>query len=109
MEIKKLVVREDGTVLPEATNLNHEFALGNIRDGSLSTLVSRYFEQGYYKFDQLCRTTYAEIIPTWESPVVPWDEIIAKRSQDWALRSRNNTSPPSCESCEPRPPAICPN
>jgi hypothetical protein len=36
-----LVVREDRTVLPEATNLSHDFALGRIQDGPLSQLVSR--------------------------------------------------------------------
>jgi Fe-coproporphyrin III synthase len=108
-EIKKLVVREDGTVLPEATNLSHDFALGNIQDGPLSTLVSRYFENGYEKFDLLCRTTYAEVIPTWESPVVPWDEIIAERSQDWAHRMPTNAPSPGCGTCGPKPAAICLN
>jgi Fe-coproporphyrin III synthase len=82
-EIKKLVVREDGTVLPEATNLSHDFALGNIDDSSLTQMVKRYFEDGYHRFDQLCRTAYAEVLPTWESSVVPWDQIIAERSRTW--------------------------
>ena len=46
-EIKKLVIREDGTVLPEVTNLNHRFALGRIEDEPLEKLVTRYFEGGY--------------------------------------------------------------
>jgi Fe-coproporphyrin III synthase len=108
-EIKKLVVREDGTVLPEATNLSHDFALGNIQDGPLSMLVSRYFEHGYDKFDLLCRTTYAEVIPTWESPVVPWDEIIAERSRDWTHRQESSASSPSCGTCGPKPTAECLN
>jgi len=82
-EIKKLVVREDGTVLPEVPNLSYEFALGNIRDGPLSTLVHRYFCDGYDKFDTLCRTTYNEVLPTWDCVVVPWEQILAERSRHW--------------------------
>ena len=83
-EIKKIVIREDGTILPEVTNLNHKFALGKIGDDSLSSQVNRFFEgNGYNQFDQLCRTTYAEVLPKWESEVVPWDQIVAERSHKW--------------------------
>lgn len=82
-EIKKVVVREDGTVLPEVTNLSHEFALGSITDGPLSALVGRYFEAGYDKFDQLCRAIYAEVLPAWQDAFVPWDQIVAERSYGW--------------------------
>lgn len=82
-EIKKLVVREDGTILPEITNLSHEFALGKIEDGPLSSLVSRYFNNGYARFDQMCRSIYAEVIPKWEAALVPWDQIVAERSYSW--------------------------
>lgn len=100
-EIKKLVVREDGTVLPEVTNLSHEFAIGNILDGPLSMLVSRYFENGYEKFDQLCRTTYAEVLPTWESAVVPWDQIVAERSHHWLTRPDGEPTAFGCGACSP--------
>jgi hypothetical protein len=69
---QKLAIREDGTVLPEVPNLSHEFALGNIQDGPLSVLVTwvfltkTYFDDGYSKFDSLCRTAYGEILPTWD-------------------------------------------
>jgi MoaA/NifB/PqqE/SkfB family radical SAM enzyme len=99
-EIKKLVIREDGTVLPEITNLSHEFALGRIEDGPLPMLVSRYFEHGYDKFDHLCRNTYAEVIPTWESAVVPWDQIVADRSHNWVQQPFRSLSQ-SCEGHAP--------
>ena len=95
-EIKKLVVREDGTVLPEATNLSYDFALGNIEDGSLVEMVTRYFEDGYDRFDQLCRTAYAEILPVWESAVVPWDQIIAERSRTWRPNPKLVSVPAGC-------------
>lgn len=83
-EIKKLVIREDGTVLPEVTNLSHHFALGKIQDGPLSWLVTRFFEDGGYdQFDQLCRAAYEEVLMHWESEVVPWDQIVAERSHTW--------------------------
>jgi Fe-coproporphyrin III synthase len=82
-EIKKLVIRENGTVLPEIPTLDDRFALGKLQDGTLAELVTRYFEDGYAKFDLLCRTIYDEILPNWTSPIVPWDEIISERSVDF--------------------------
>ncbi len=79
-EIKKLVIREDGTVLPEIPTLDHRFALGNLREATLTELVTRYFADGYAQFDRLCRTVYEEVMPTWTSPIVPWNEIVSDRS-----------------------------
>jgi hypothetical protein len=82
-EIKKLVILEDGTVLPEIPTLNHNLALGNLREGTLSELVASYFADGYAQFDHLCRTVYDEVMPIWTSPIIPWDEIVSERS--WAF------------------------
>jgi MoaA/NifB/PqqE/SkfB family radical SAM enzyme len=79
-EIKKLVIREDGTVLPEIPTLNYRFALGNLHKGTLTELVAHYFADGYSQFDRLCRTVYEEVMPTWTSPIIPWDEIVSERS-----------------------------
>jgi len=95
-EIKKLVIREDGTVLPEATNLSHRFALGKIGDAPLCSLVKRFFEDGYTRFDQFCRDCYQEVIPTWPSAVVPWDQILAERSHDWRPQSDKRIVVPMC-------------
>jgi MoaA/NifB/PqqE/SkfB family radical SAM enzyme len=80
-EIKKVVVREDGTILPEATNLDHRYAIGNVEDGPLGDLVKRYFADGYSAFDHLCRTTYEEFVLDWPDPIVPWDQLVAMRSR----------------------------
>jgi MoaA/NifB/PqqE/SkfB family radical SAM enzyme len=82
-EIKKLVIREDGTILPEVTNLNHDFAIGTIGDAPLSVMVNRYFEDGYAKFDRLCRSAYQDVLPEWNSEFIPWDQIVAERSRAW--------------------------
>jgi len=98
------VVREDGTVLPEVTNLSHKFALGKIEDGPLTELVTRYFENGYDRFDYLCRKTYEEVVATWKSAVVPWDQIIADRSHLWGarpIRSSRGVPVPKCGTCAP--------
>lgn len=103
-EIKKVVIREDGTILPEITNLNHAFAIGTLFDGPLSTLVARYFEEGYRRFDQLCRSTYAEVLPSWDSEFIPWDQIVAERSQAWkppATLAEDIVA--SCGACAPQP------
>lgn len=79
-EIKKLIIREDGTVLPEIPTLDYRFALGNLHEGTLAELVARYFAGGYAEFDRLCRTAYKEVMPTWTSPIIPWNEIVSERS-----------------------------
>jgi MoaA/NifB/PqqE/SkfB family radical SAM enzyme len=106
-EIKKLVVREDGTVLPEITNLSHDFALGKIDNGPLSLMVSRYFEDGYARFDQLCRSIYAEVIPKWEAALIPWDQIVAERSHSWQATSESAQAAPACGDCSTLATAAC--
>jgi MoaA/NifB/PqqE/SkfB family radical SAM enzyme len=98
-EIKKVIVREDGTVLPEITNLSHEFALGNLDDGPLSVLVGRYFDDGYARFDQLCRSTYQEVLPEWQDAVVPWDQLVAERSYNWRGDASCEKSNVACGTC----------
>jgi MoaA/NifB/PqqE/SkfB family radical SAM enzyme len=84
-EIKTLVVREDGTVLPEIPTLNPRFALGNLYDLGLVGLVGRYLADGYEEFHQLCRTVFMEVMPTYHAPIVPWDELVCARS--WSVDS----------------------
>jgi MoaA/NifB/PqqE/SkfB family radical SAM enzyme len=79
-EIKTLVVRENGTVLPEIPTLNPRYALGNANDSPLVDLVARYFCGAYADFHELCRATYDDIMPGFEAPIVPWDEIVSERS-----------------------------
>jgi Fe-coproporphyrin III synthase len=108
-EIKKLVVREDGTVLPEVTNLSHDFALGKIDDGPLSLMVRRYFDDGYAKFDQLCRSIYEEVIPKWDAALVPWDQIVADRSHSWRATSNWVQATPACGDCSMMGASACVN
>jgi len=79
-EIKTLVVREDGTVLPEIPSLNPRFALGSLYDSGLVELVRQYLAVGYEDFHRLCRTVFMEVMPTFGSPIVPWDELLCARS-----------------------------
>jgi len=84
-EIKRLVIREDGTVLPEIPTLDYRFALGNLKEGTLAELIHRYFENGYDRFDRLCRTVYDEVMPTWDSPFILWEEMISDRSKSFDI------------------------
>lgn len=79
-EIKKVVVRENGTILPEATNLHPRFAIGHVDDGPLAMQLERFFATRWSAFDQLCRTTYDDYVPTWPDVIVPWDQLLAERS-----------------------------
>jgi len=80
-EIKKVVVREDGTILPEATNLDRRYAIGTVSEGPLQDLIKRFFSNGYEEFDRLCRITYEEFVPEWPDPIVPWDQLLAMKSR----------------------------
>lgn len=79
-EIKQLVIREDGTVLPEISTINYKFALGNVKERTLKQMVPAYFAGKYEEFFQFCRETYDQIMPSWPYIFVPWDEIIAEKS-----------------------------
>jgi MoaA/NifB/PqqE/SkfB family radical SAM enzyme len=76
-EIKTLVVREDGTVLPEIPTLHRRFAIGNLKAAPLSEMLIRYYAEGYDSFRDFCRAVYREVVPTWTAPLVPWDEILS--------------------------------
>jgi Fe-coproporphyrin III synthase len=80
-EIKKVVVREDGTILPEATNLDHRYRIGHVDEGPLGAQIARYFIDGYNRFDHLCRATYDEFVPDWPDAILPWDQLLAQRSR----------------------------
>jgi MoaA/NifB/PqqE/SkfB family radical SAM enzyme len=99
-EIKTIVVRESGAVLPEAPNLSPRFAMGQIEDARLPSLFTRFLKEDYGRFDALCRKTYSEVLPNWEAAIVPWDQIlsessysfedspIAHSSSDWSCSTR---------------------
>lgn len=101
-EIKKIVVRENGQVLPEITNLDGRFALGRLGDRPLTEMVAAFFDDGYAVFDQLCRQTYAEVLPSWKDPVVPWDQIVAERSSSWQPGTWSPGDPAEPTACETR-------
>lgn len=99
-EIRKLVIRENGTVLPEVPNLHPRFALGNIREGSLADLIDRFFEHGYDEFDRLCRVAYSNVLPSWDCVIVPWEQILSARSEKWIPGDEANAAEPGvCLTC----------
>jgi MoaA/NifB/PqqE/SkfB family radical SAM enzyme len=110
-EIKKIVVREDGTVLPEATNLDPAFAIGNLHAGSLASQVAAYFDTGYARFDRLCRSLYERVVPVWPAAVVPWDQLLAEHSHGWQEDERDpvpagaDEESGSCSTCTEAPAA----
>jgi Fe-coproporphyrin III synthase len=97
-EIKKIVVREDGTILPEATNLSHKYAIGHVSEGDLGSLVQRYFVNGYSTFDRLCRATYDEFVPDWPDAIIPWDQLLSLRSHFEVLAAEGDIGDRGCGS-----------
>ena len=92
-EIKTLIIREDGTVLPEIATLNPDFALGNVYQAPLYELVKRYFIDGYAEFYSLCSAVFYEVIPSYASPIVPWNEILSERSWTYSGHSAPGLGP----------------
>jgi Fe-coproporphyrin III synthase len=98
-EIKKVVIRENGTILPEVPNLSPLYSIGNLRDAPLIELIEHYYEHGYDSFDRLCRSAYAEMLQSWDCVIVPWEQIIAERSRTWILGDHCTMPTPQCSDC----------
>jgi Fe-coproporphyrin III synthase len=81
-ELKKIVIREDGMILPELVDIDRRFAIGNIFTDTLKNNLISYLEDGYGKFDRFCREVYEEVVRSYPSPLVPWNEILSEKSRE---------------------------
>ena len=86
-ELKKIVIREDGLILPELVDLDPQFAIGNLYHNSLENNIRDFIGNGYARFDQLCREVYKDTVFGYPSPLIPWDEILTERSHSFAVQS----------------------
>ena len=84
-ELKKIVIREDGVILPELVDLDPRFAIGNLHDRTLTENILSYLSNGYNHFDKLCRHVYHDVVPNYPSPLIPWNEILSERSWTFAV------------------------
>lgn len=82
-ELKKIVIREDGTILPELVNIDRRFSIGNLYDNTLENHLLNYLNDGYSQFDQFCRKVYADTVLNSTSPLIPWNEILTERSRTY--------------------------
>ena len=80
-ELKKIVIREDGCILPELVDIDRQFSIGNLYTGGLRNNILAYLNDGYARFDQLCREVYNDTVPNYPFPLVPWNEILTARSE----------------------------
>jgi hypothetical protein len=80
-ELKKIVIREDGSILPELVDIDRQFSIGNLYTGTLRNNIMAYLNDGYARFDQLCREVYHDTVLNYPSPLVPWNEILTARSK----------------------------
>lgn len=82
-ELKKIVIREDGTILPELEDIDRRFSIGNLYKNTLKNNLLNYLHDGYSLFDQLCRDTYKDSVLNDHSPLIPWNEILTERSKTY--------------------------
>lgn len=81
-ELKKIVIREDGTILPELVDIDRRFAIGSLFTNTLENNLLAYLDEGYSRFDQFCRAVYNEkILNNNAPPLIPWNEILTERSR----------------------------
>jgi len=79
-ELKKIIIREDGDILPELVNINRKYAVGNLFDDTLKNNLQTFLKTGWVDFDRLCRKTYENILLNYPSPLIPWNEILTHQS-----------------------------
>ncbi len=80
-ELKKIVIREDGSILPELIDIDRQFSIGNLHRDTLKNNILAYLNEGYSRFDQLCRKVYNDTVLNYPSPLIPWNEILTQRSK----------------------------
>lgn len=84
-ELKKIVIREDGTILPELVAINPKYSIGNLFQDSLENNLLHYLNHGYYEFDRLCRKVYHDTVLNYPSPLISWNEILTERSYTYDI------------------------
>lgn len=84
-ELKKIVIREDGSILPELVDIDRRFAIGNLYESSLRDSIVHFLEHGYSSFDRLCRQVYDEAVVNNSSSLIAWNEILSERSRTFDL------------------------
>lgn len=75
-ELKKIVIREDGSILPELVDIDRQFSIGNLHKDTLKNNLLIYLNEKYSFFDQLCREVYRDTVHNYPSPLIPWNEIL---------------------------------
>ncbi len=80
-ELKKIVIREDGSILPELVDIDRQFSIGNLFNDTLKNNLLTYLNEGYPRFDRLCRAVYNDAVLNNPSPLIPWNEILTERSR----------------------------
>jgi MoaA/NifB/PqqE/SkfB family radical SAM enzyme len=79
-ELKKIVIREDGTILPELLDIDPRFKVGNLYQATLRDNLLSFLADRVFFFDQFCREVYNDVVAEYPSPLIPWNEILSERS-----------------------------
>jgi MoaA/NifB/PqqE/SkfB family radical SAM enzyme len=80
-ELKKIVIREDGSILPELVDIDRKFSIGNLLKDTLKNNLLAYLNEGYPRFDRFCRRVYQDMVLNSSSPLISWNEILTERSR----------------------------
>jgi len=80
-ELKNIVIREDGSILPELVDIDKQYSIGNLYNDTLKNNLLYYLDDGYVLFDHLCREVYNDSVINNPSPLIPWTELLTERSR----------------------------
>jgi hypothetical protein len=56
-------------------------------------------QRGYDEFDRLCRAAYASVLPNWDCVIVPWEQILSDKSEDFIPAEDDAAPPVECPTC----------
>lgn len=76
--LSPLIIEADGIVVPVQHGFTRKYALGNLKEASLTELAHQWYREKSSDFQKVCQQVYEkEIIPT-EFPVVNWYEAMVR-------------------------------
>ena len=80
--VSPLVIEADATVSPIQYGFARDFAIGNLTQAPLRTLLKDWQEQRLPAFYSLCRDVYDEISRAPKPYFFDWNNLIGKRAEE---------------------------
>ena len=80
-----IVLEADGSVVPFAYGLSHEYAIANVREQRLEHAFPIYLETRYPRLLELCYRVFQDQVVATDSPLLNWYEAVVRTSHSSRL------------------------